>query len=159
MGISRKFGQAFSKAQLAASANIKRRGKTFVSVKDSDKAQVAEVGKRLVDLGFEVWATNGTEQVLPAAGIPCKRINKVIEGRPHIVDMIKNGEIDFIVNTTEGKQAVDDSMTIRRSVRRTAVQHKVSYTTTMAGAQAACLAMKYEDRSTVTCLQELHEIV
>ena len=89
---------------------------------------------------------------MKAAGIACTRVFKVAEGRPHVVDHIKNHEIDFIVNTTEGKQAIADSFAIRRS----ALQHKVSYTTTLSGAQAACLAMKYEDRQTVTRLQDLH---
>ena len=92
--------------------------------------------------------------VLQASGIDCRRVFKVTEGRPHIVDFIKNGEIDFIVNTTEGKLAIQDSF----SIRRNALQHKVSYTTTLSGAEAACLAMQYEDRQTVTKLQDLHEV-
>ena len=91
--------------------------------------------------------------VIQAAGILCQRVFKVAEGRPHVVDFIKNHDIDFIVNTTEGKQAIADSFAIRRS----ALQYKVSYTTTLSGAEAACLAMKYEDRDTVTRLQDLHE--
>ena len=91
--------------------------------------------------------------VLQAAGIDCRRVFKVAEGRPHVVDYIKNHEIDFIVNTTEGKQAIADSFSIRRS----ALQYNVSYTTTLSGAEAACLAMKYEDRETVTRLQDLQE--
>jgi len=152
MGIAKRLGQAFAKAQLGGGVNIVRRGKAFVSVRDADKTKVAEIAKRLVDLGFEVLATHGTAKVLSAAGIPNTPINKVIEGRPHIVDKIKNDEIDFFVNTTDGKQAIADSVIIRRA----ALQHKVSYTTTIAGAMAACLAMKYEDRSTVTRLQDLH---
>ncbi|GAB4391631.1 MAG: carbamoyl-phosphate synthase large subunit [Gammaproteobacteria bacterium] len=152
MGIANRFGQAYAKALLGGGAQISKGGKAFVSVHDGDKANVAGVAKRLVDLGFEIYATRGTARVLEAASIPCHRINKVTEGRPHIVDMIKNDEISFIVNTTQGKQAVADSYTIRGS----ALQHKVSYTTTLAGAYAACLAMKYEDRSVVTRLQELH---
>lgn len=151
MGIAKRFGQAYARAQLAAGVGIQRRRKAFVSVRDADKTSVAAIAKRLVDLGFEVVATRGTAKVLAAAGIAHQQVNKVIEGRPHIVDMIKNDEIDFIVNTTEGKQAIADSFTIRRS----ALQYKVSYTTTLSGAQAACLGMKYEDRITVSCLQEL----
>ncbi|MBS0358851.1 MAG: carbamoyl-phosphate synthase large subunit, partial [Proteobacteria bacterium] len=153
MGINKRFGQAFAKAQLAASVNIERRRNAFVSVRDDDKSHVAEIAKRLVELGFEVYATAGTARLIEAAAIPCHKINKVAEGRPHILDMMKDGEIDFIVNTTAGKKAMSDSFAIRRS----ALQHKVSYTTTLAGAKAACLAMKYEDRSTVICLQELHQ--
>ncbi|OCH96853.1 carbamoyl phosphate synthase large subunit [Legionella jamestowniensis] len=151
MGIARRFGQAYAKAQLGASCNIVRRRKAFVSVRDADKARVGEIVKRLIQLGFEIIATRGTALVLQAAGIDCRRVF-VAEGRPHVVDFIKNNEIDFIVNTTEGKQATADSFAIRRN----ALQHKVSYTTTLSGAEAACLAMKYEDRETVTRLQDLH---
>ena len=121
-------------------------------MRDADKARVGEIAKRLIVLGFEVLATRGTAAVLQAAGIACQRVFKVTEGRPHVVDYIKNHEIDFIVNTTEGKLAIADSFAIRRN----ALQHKVSYTTTLSGAEAACLAMKYEDRETVTRLQDLH---
>lgn len=152
MGIAKRFGQAYCKAQLAAGVHIQKRRKAFVSVRDADKARVGEIAKRLVALGFEIIATRGTALVLEAAGIPCKRVFKVAEGRPHVVDYIKNHEIDFIVNTSEGKVAIADSFAIRRS----ALQHKVSYTTTLSGAEAACLAMKYEDRETVTRLQDLY---
>jgi carbamoyl-phosphate synthase large subunit len=151
MGIAKRFGQAYCKAQLAAGAYITKRKRAFLSVRDADKTRIGEIAKRLVDLGFELVATRGTAMVLQAAGIDCKRIFKVAEGRPHIVDYIKNDDIDFIVNTTEGRQAIADSFAIRRS----ALQFKVSYTTTLSGAEAACLAMKYEDRKTVTCLQDL----
>lgn len=153
MGVAGRFGQAYARAMLGASVNLIREGKAFVSVRDADKSGIAEIAKRLVELGFEIYATRGTAKVLEAAAIPCQRVNKVLEGRPHIVDMIKNDEISFIVNTTEGKQSTADSFTIRGS----ALQHKVSYTTTLAGARAACLAMKYEDRNTVNRLQDLHE--
>jgi len=152
MGIARRFGQAYAKAQLGAGSNIIKRRRAFISVRDADKSRVGEIVKRLIQLGFEIIATRGTALVLQAAGIDCRRVFKVAEGRPHVVDFIKNNEIDFIVNTTEGKQAIADSFAIRRN----ALQHKVSYTTTLSGAEAACLAMKYEDRETVTCLQDLH---
>lgn len=152
MGVARRFGQAYAKAQLGAGVNILKRRQAFISVRDADKARIGEIAKRLVALGFEIIATRGTATVLMAAGIPCKRVFKVAEGRPHVVDYIKNNDIDFIVNTTEGKQAIADSFAIRRN----ALQHKVSYTTTLSGAEAACLAMKYEDRETVTRLQDLH---
>ena len=151
MGIAKRFGQAYAKAQLGAGANIVKRRRAFLSVRDADKARVGEIAKRLTALGFELFATRGTAMVLHAASIDCRRVFKVAEGRPHVVDYIKNHEIDFIVNTTEGKQAIADSFSIRRS----ALQHKVSYTTTLSGAEAACLAMKYEDRETVTRLQDL----
>ncbi len=152
MGIARRFGQAYAKAQLGAGSNIVKRRKAFVSVRDADKTRVGEISKRLIELGFEIIATRGTALALQAAGVDCRRVFKVTEGRPHIVDHIKNNEIDFIVNTTEGKAAIADSFAIRRN----ALQHKVSYTTTLSGAEAACLAMKYEDRDTVTRLQDLH---
>jgi carbamoyl-phosphate synthase large subunit len=153
MGIASRFGQAYAKAQLGAGCQIDKRRKVFLSVKDSDKARVGEIAQRLADLGFEIIATKGTAMVLLAAGINCQRVNKVIEGRPHIVDHIKNDEVDFIINTTAGRQAIRDSFEIRRS----ALSHKVSYTTTLAGAEAACLAMKYEEREVVSRLQALHE--
>jgi len=152
MGVAKRFGQAYAKAQLGAGANIVKRRRAFVSVRDADKARVGEIAKRLIALGFEIIATRGTALVLQAAGIDCMRVFKVTEGRPHVVDYIKNHDIDFIVNTTEGKLAIADSFAIRRN----ALQHKVSYTTTLSGAEAACLAMKYEDRKTVTRLQDLH---
>jgi carbamoyl-phosphate synthase large subunit len=152
MGIAKRFGQAYAKAQLGAGCNISKRRRAFVSVRDADKTRVGEIAKRLIELGFEIIATRGTALVLHAAGVDCRRVFKVAEGRPHVLDFIKNNEIDFIVNTTEGKQAIADSFAIRRN----ALQHKVSYTTTLSGAEAACLAMKYEDRETVTRLQDLH---
>lgn len=152
MGIAKRFGQAYAKAQLGAGSNIPKRRRAFVSVRDADKTRVGEIVRRLIELGFEIIATRGTALVLQAAGVDCRRVFKVAEGRPHVLDFIKNNEIDFIVNTTEGKQAIADSFQIRRN----ALQHKVSYTTTLSGAEAACLAMKYEDRETVTRLQDLH---
>lgn len=152
MGIARRLGQAYAKAQLSAGCNIVKRRRAFVSVRDADKARIGEIAKRLIELNFEIIATRGTALVLQAAGIECRRVFKVAEGRPHVVDFIKNHEIDFIVNTTEGRQAIADSFAIRRN----ALQHKISYTTTLSGAEAACLAMKYEDRKTVTRLQDLH---
>ncbi len=153
MGIAKRFGQAYCKAQLGAGANITKRKRAFLSVRDADKTRIGEIAKRLTELGFELIATRGTAMVIQAAGIECRRVFKVAEGRPHVVDYIKNNDIDFIVNTTEGKQAIADSFSIRRS----ALQFKVNYTTTLSGAEAACLAMKYEDRKTVTRLQDLWE--
>jgi len=152
MGVARRFGQAYAKAQIGAGSNIIKRRRAFVSVRDSDKTRIGEIAKRLIALGFEIVATRGTALVIQAAGIDCRRVHKVAEGRPHIVDLIKNHEIDFIVNTVEGKQAIADSFAIRHN----ALQQKISYTTTLSGAEAACLAMKYEDRETVTKLQDLH---
>lgn len=153
MGIAKRFGQAYAKAQLAAGVNIVKHRRAFLSVREADKARIGNIAKQLIALDFDIIATRGTAAVLQAAGIPCKRVFKVAEGRPHIVDYIKNKDIDFIVNTTEGKQAIADSFAIRRN----ALQHKISYTTTLSGAEATCLALKYEDRKTVTRLQDLHE--
>ena len=152
MGVGRTFGAAFARAKLGGNIRFPREGKAFLSVRDADKAKVAQVGKALHDLGFTLVATHGTARVLEAAGVPCQGVNKVKEGRPHIIDLIKNDEIDYIVNTTEGKQAIADSQAIRRS----AVQHKIPYTTTLAGGWATCLGLKEEDRSGVASLQELH---
>jgi carbamoyl-phosphate synthase large subunit len=152
MGVGDSFGEAYGKAHLGAGKNMPSSGRAFVSVRDPDKVHVVEVANNLLKQGFEILATNGTERVLKQANVPCKRVNKVREGRPHIVDMIKNNEIRFIVNTTEGKQAIADSYTIRRN----ALQHKVCYTTTISGAKAALLAMEYGVSDNVKKLQQLH---
>jgi carbamoyl-phosphate synthase large subunit len=153
MGMGRTFAEAFAKSQLGAGVNLPMRGKAFVSVRDADKEGVAEVGRELVKQGFEVIATRGTQEVLEAAGIQCEQVNKVTEGRPHIVDMIKNDEVSLIINTTEGRQAIADSFTIRRE----ALQHKVSYTTTLAGSLATVAALGYLDHEQVYRLQDMHE--
>jgi carbamoyl-phosphate synthase large subunit len=153
MGVGASFAEAFAKAQLAAGVVLPRSGKAFVSVRDADKPRVAAMARRLVERGFEIYATRGTAAVLEAADVPCQRINKVTEGRPHVVDMIKNDEVSLIVNTAEGKQAIKDSYAIRRE----ALQHKVSYTTTMSGAEATSLALQYLDGEEVRSLQQLHK--
>ncbi len=152
MGVGRTFGQAFAKAVEGGGSRLPDRGRALLSVRDADKKRVVAVARDLAELGFELFATGGTERVVREAGIPCQRVNKVKEGRPHIVDMIKNDEISLIVNTTEGKQAIEDSA----SIRRTALQHKVSYTTTIAGAEAICLALKERSGIDVYPLKELH---
>jgi carbamoyl-phosphate synthase large subunit len=152
MGIGESFGEAFAKSQLATGISLPRGGRAFISVRDVDKPKVADVARDLVSMGFEVFTTKGTARVLEEAGIPYSRINKVTEGRPHIVDMIKNDEIVLIVNTTEGAQAITDSFTIRRE----ALQHKVSYTTTIMGAKAACLALSQPESLSVIRLQDLN---
>jgi carbamoyl-phosphate synthase large subunit len=153
MGIGRSFGEAFAKSQIAAGSNLPTSGLAFLSVRDVDKPATINIARELSNLGFELIATMGTAQVLQQAGIDCNMVNKVTEGRPHIVDRIKNDEISFIVNTTEGKQTIADSFTIRR----TALQHQVSYTTTIAGARATMLALKTLDTTEVNCLQDLHQ--
>jgi carbamoyl-phosphate synthase large subunit len=153
MGVGRSFAEAFAKSQLGAGVRLPARGKAFVSVRDTDKrATLAKVGRRLVELGFEVLATRGTAAFLQGEGVEVTVVNKVTEGRPHIVDMIKNDEISFIVNTVEGKQATADSFTLRRE----ALMHKVSYTTTIAGALATVQALDHLDFENVFCLQDLH---
>ncbi|SIT66264.1 carbamoyl-phosphate synthase large subunit [Ectothiorhodosinus mongolicus] len=152
MGVGRSFAEAFAKSQLGAGITLPLAGKAFISVKDTDKAGVLALARDLQRRGFGLIATDGTAKALEADGIACQRINKVTEGRPHIVDMIKNGEISFIINTTEGRQAIADSFTIRRE----ALQQKITYTTTLAGAQATVQALDYIDSESVYCLQELH---
>jgi carbamoyl-phosphate synthase large subunit len=153
MGIGATFGEAFAKSQLGAGNAVPVSGTAFLSVRKADRRAVVELAADLVARGFRLVATRGTASAIAQAGISCDIVNKVMEGRPHIVDMIKNGQIDLIVNTTEGKQAIADSYTIRRS----ALQHKVYYSTTMAGARATCMALEYLDTGNVTSLQDLHQ--
>jgi carbamoyl-phosphate synthase large subunit len=155
MGAGETFGEAFFKAQLGAGEKLPTEGNVFISVRDADKEGVIEVAKGLKALGFNLVATSGTFKALDAAGIEVKRVNKVNEGRPHIVDMIKNDEIAMSVNTTEGPVAIADSAEIRRS----ALQHKVYYTTTLAGAEAVVKALESEGLQTVRRLQELHATI
>ncbi len=152
MGVGRSFGEAFAKSQLAASVSLPTGGKAFLSVREVDKENIVAIAEDLTALGFSILATRGTQAVLNAAGLNCERVNKVAEGQPHIVDMIKNDEINLIVNTTEGRQAVADSLEIRRA----ALQHQVNYTTTLAAARATCQALNSKDNDTVNCLQSLH---
>ena len=152
MGIGASFGEAYARGQLGNGVVIPHGGNVFISVRDADKPQAVLIAKELVEQGFELWATRGTAAVITKAGLPCQHINKVMEGRPHIVDMIKNSEIDFIINTTEGKKAIADSYTIRRS----ALQSKVFYTTTIAGARATLQAMHQQILESVSNLQSLH---
>ncbi|WP_267256856.1 carbamoyl-phosphate synthase large subunit [Coxiella endosymbiont of Ornithodoros maritimus] len=151
MGIAESFGQAFAKGQLAGGDVMATSGRAFVSVRDADKKRVLNVAHSLVDLGFEIVSTRGTAKALQVAGIPCIVVNKVNEGRPHIIDMIKNDQISFIINTTEGEQAIEDSHTIRTS----AVQHKVCYTTTLAGGEAAVSALQSTHSGEIHRLQDL----
>lgn len=151
MGIAETFGDAFAKALLAADEDLPRSGRAFLSVRDADKPEIAALAKTLVAIGFDIVSTRGTAAVLQQAGIVCKVVNKVTEGRPHVVDSLKNDEIDFIINTTEGEQAIADSY----DIRRTAVQHKICYTTTLAGAQAACLALQSDRVGEINRLQDL----
>jgi carbamoyl-phosphate synthase large subunit len=153
MGVGTTFAEAYGKAELGASDEIPASGTAFVSVRERDKAQVPELAKQLSDLGFKLVATKGTATLIEQAGIPVTLVNKVQEGRPHIVDMIKSDKIDLIINTTEGRQAISDSSAIRSS----AEQHRVYYTTTMAGGSAVCQALSYQGGTTVRRIQTLHQ--
>jgi carbamoyl-phosphate synthase large subunit len=153
MGVGRNFGEAFARAHEAASIKAPRVGKVFISLRDADKPRSVEMASELIRRGYCLVATQGTCNYLLAQGMECERINKVAEGRPHILDMIKNGEIVFIVNTTEGKQAIADSFSIRRG----ALQHRVTYSTTLTGARALVHSLDYRDSERVNSLQELHK--
>ncbi len=152
MGTGRTFGEAYAKSQAAAGVTLPRTGVCLLSVRDRDKAGLVALAQRLRARGFELVATSGTAAALTAAGIECRRANKVREGRPHIVDMIKNDEFDLIVNTTEGKQAILDS----NSIRREAVHRGVTYYTTLAAAVATCEALDHIDEVAVNSLHDLH---
>ena len=152
MGVGTTFAEAYGKAELGASDEIPSKGSAFVSVRERDKGQLPALAKSLVALGFKLIATKGTAETIKAAGLDVQPVNKVKEGRPHIVDMIKSDKINLIVNTTEGRQAISDSSTIRSS----AEQHRVYYTTTMAGGSAVCEALKFAGDIKVRSLQQLH---
>jgi carbamoyl-phosphate synthase large subunit len=153
MGVGETFGEAFVKSQLAAGVKLPSGGRAFISVRDGDKHAAVQVARDLTDLGFTLLATRGTAGVIKSHGIPVTEVNKVAEGRPHIVDMIKNGDVSFIVNTVEAtRTAIGDS----RSIRTTALARRVTYYTTVAGAKAACAGMKHIERLEPYRLQDLH---
>ena len=153
MGVGRTFGEAFIKAQLGAGTRLASTGRVFMSVRGADKPAAMEVGRELTELGFELVATRGTAAVLASQGLSVTVVNKVNEGRPHIVDLMKNGGIQMVVNTVEDRlSAVVDS----RSIRTTAVQQRIPLFTTMAGARAACAGLRHMDRLTPYSLTELH---
>lgn len=153
MGVAETFGEAYRKAQLAAGDLIPAAGRAFLSVRDTDKPELVQVATDLLAIGFTLVATRGTALVLREAGVHVDIVNKVQEGRPHVVDMLKNNEVNFIVNTTEGKQAIADSY----AIRRTALQHKVYNATTMAGARACIDAVRHGSHLSVHRLQDLHK--
>jgi carbamoyl-phosphate synthase large subunit len=153
MGVGKTFGEAFIKSQIAAGVRLPKGGRAFVSVRDGDKLAAVSVARDLTELGFHVLATRGTQKVLAAHGIDATTVNKVAEGRPHVVDMIKNGDVSFIVNTVEdSRTAKSDS----RSIRVTALAQRVTYYTTIAGALAACNGMRALAELRPYRLQELH---
>jgi carbamoyl-phosphate synthase large subunit len=153
MGVGRSFGAAFARGHEAAGIRPPLLGKVFLSVRDGDKERLLPVATEVIARGFSLVATAGTASYLTAHGVKCERINKVMEGRPHIVAAIKNGEIVYIVNTTEGKQAIADSF----SIRREALQHRVTYSTTVAGARALVHSLDFRGTGEVHSLQELHK--
>ena len=152
MGIGGSFGEAYNKAVLATSQEIPDHGVVFISVRDKDKPDAVQLARDFVAAGFSLCATEGTARVIRQDGVACAKVNKVAEGHPHIVDMLKNDEISLIVNTTEGRQATMDS----HSIRTTAIQHKVFYTTTIAGAKAIIAALGDDHIDNIRCLQDLH---
>jgi carbamoyl-phosphate synthase large subunit len=137
MGLDADFGRAFAKSQLASGTNLPLEGCVFVSVRDHDKRSLIEPCHRLVEMGFALVATDGTAAALRAEGLPVTRVNKVRDGRPHIVDRMLSGGVQLVFNTTEGSQAIADSF----SLRRTALTHAIPYYTTVAGARAAVQAI------------------
>ncbi|TZF86829.1 carbamoyl-phosphate synthase large subunit [Cognatilysobacter lacus] len=156
MGVGRNFGAAIARAHEAAGIRaLPATGKVFVSVRDPDKAKLVPVAQELAHRGYTVVATRGTAGFLKSQGVSCEVVNKVIEGRPHVVDLIKNGEIVYIVNTTEGRQAIADSF----SIRREALQHRVTYSTTVSGARALLQSLEYRGTGPVWSLQELHATI
>ena len=153
MGVGASFGEAFVKSQMAAGEKLPSAGKVFVSVRDADKPRTVEIARTLARLGFTLVATRGTAAALAAAGLEVIPVNKVAEGRPHIVDMIKNGEIVLIVNTVEGSRtAVRDSY----SIRRAALQGQVALYTTLSGARAACHGMEHSSELRPYSVQDMH---
>ncbi|MNM50342.1 Carbamoyl-phosphate synthase large chain [compost metagenome] len=153
MGVGRSFSAAFARAQEAGSIKTPPLGKAFISVRDADKQRVMPAVQGLVERGYSLVATRGTAAWLQQQGYTCEVVNKVVEGRPHIVDRIKNGEIVYIVNTTEGRAAINDSF----SIRREALQHRVTYSTTVAGAKALVQSLEFRGTGPVLSLQELHK--
>ena len=153
MGVGKTFGEAFVKSQLGAGTKLPRSGRAFISVKQSDKARAVEVARKLAEMGFELMATKGTALAISSAGVSCRTVNKVTEGRPHIVDMIKNNEVALVVNTVEERRnAIADS----RQIRTSALLARVTTFTTIAGAEAAVEGMKYLDDLDVISVQEMH---
>ena len=153
IGLDRSFEVAFAKSQLGAGSKVPTSGAVFVSVKDDDKPRILPTIKMLAGLGFEVVATGGTLRFLQDHGVAATRINKVLEGRPHVVDAIKNGDIQLVFTTVdETRTAIADS----RHIRQAALAHRITYYTSMAGCEAAVEGMKHQDALSVLSLQELH---
>jgi len=155
MGVGATFGEAFAKSQLASGVGLPSGGTALITVRDADKPHAVKLARELTAAGFTLVATRGTAEAINDAGIDCASVNKVKEGRPHIVDMIKNGNIQLVVNTTEGKRAIEES----RSIRMTALRYKVAYFTTIAGAQASCTALADDSAARVYSLQSIQAAI
>ncbi|HDX9010701.1 TPA: ATP-grasp domain-containing protein, partial [Aeromonas dhakensis] len=155
MGVGSSFAEAYAKAQLGAGHQVPREGRALLSVRHSDKERVVNLAAKLLELGYDLDATHGTAVTLGEASINPRLVNKVHEGRPHILDRIKNGEYTYIVNTAEGRRAIEDS----KQLRRGALQHKVAYTTTLHAAFATCMAITVDATANVSSVQELHQKV
>ena len=153
MGVGSSFSEAYAKAQLGAGEIIPQSGSVFLSVRDSDRPFIANLAKEFIDLGFKIIATKGTARHIENAGFPVEIIKKVAEGRPHVVDAMKNGEVNLIVNTTEGRQSILDSA----SIRRTALEEKIYCTTTLEGGRAVCSVLRNKELWSVERLQDLHD--
>jgi len=153
MGTGRTFGEAYAKSQAGSGVTLPRKGLALISVRERDKPGAVDLARRLIGHGFDIVATSGTAKLIEAAGLVCRVANKVREGRPHIVDMIKNNEIALIVNTTEGKQATRES----NSIRKEAVHKRITYYTTLAAGLASCEALEHVDDVDVNRLQDLHK--
>ncbi|MDZ4189139.1 MAG: carbamoyl phosphate synthase large subunit, partial [Hydrogenophaga sp.] len=153
MGVGKTFGEAFVKSQLGAGTKLPTSGRVFLTVKNNDKPRAVEIARELVAMGFDLVATRGTAASISAAGVPVQTVNKVTEGRPHIVDMIKNGDVALVINTVEERRnAIADS----RQIRTSSLLARVTTFTTIAGAEAAVEGMKYIDSLGVISVQEMH---
>ncbi|MDY6466079.1 MAG: carbamoyl-phosphate synthase large subunit, partial [Succinivibrio dextrinosolvens] len=155
MGTATSFPEAFAKAQLAAKSPIQRSGTVLLSIKKSDQNRLPEFGRKLIEAGFKLEATRGTCQTLRDAGIECTHVHKVYEARPNLLDFIKSGKYNWVINSTEGRQSVEDS----RSLRRSCLRYDICYTTTLNAAIASVEAISADEYATVHSLQELHEMV
>ena len=155
MGIGKSFGEAYFKAQRAAGVILPKAGNVFLSVRDKDKSAICGIAKDLIAIGFNLYATRGTQEYLEEKNIKCNKVNKVKEGQPHIVDMIKNGEVHLIINTTEGARSIKDSF----SIRKEANNNNVCLTTTISGAKAFCKAILFIDNFDATDIQSRHDTI
>ncbi|MEM7254926.1 MAG: carbamoyl phosphate synthase large subunit, partial [Pseudomonadota bacterium] len=153
MGVGASFAEAFAKAQMSAGETMPSGGRVFISVRDRDKPTAVDIAVQLSRVGFEILATDGTADVIAKAGVNVRVVNKVRQGRPHIVDMLKNDEIDLIINTTEGARATADSF----SIRRTALERRIAYATTVAGGACMAIAIEASGQLMVSRLQDLHK--